>query len=547
MKKKKIDNNSKFLFMMSGFFVLLFAMIFASTELGKVTYSTACNGTALENNKYCCTVDSAWKTLQDNMSEGEATYACNTMFSAGFKNGYYYVDCEVQEDEEHVGKYVLSAYMYSGCTDMTDGNPSCRFASDLYQDDVVVGETSTTNISPVVYSNSKKDDYNFSAYGSPLFSYNNNTVSFTGTNAPGIYKYTMTYTNISDNSIKCSTTVQVTVTAGNTNPGTTPSEPEFTCPTGYDDNPNATMESECYLLTDPGYYVKTDFGQQEICPKGKYCVGGIKIYAGHTGGSVDCGRGYTTIDEGSARSRDCVMDCSGTKGAVDDKNRQPFTFTFYDIVTGDVARGACCAQNNGRLVNGDNCYVCRDGYRWSTDYSCCIKASECTSDNCVNYCDNSANGKYDNPTAEQVAKEQCGIGNYGIDQNASTGCFTYKCTCVAERNEYKTEALRDAAVLKANCKNGVNKWKAANGCYKYACKDAPEDPSSGSSSSSSSSSSKPSSGSSSKPSSSSVKPSSKPSDITVNPPTGPGLIIIVSILSVIMVAYSVWYFKKNQE
>ena len=459
MKKKKIDNNSKFLFMMSGFFVLLFAMVFASTELGKVTYSAnTCDG-HIEGD-YCCNAEDITRSLVSNVSYSEATNECSNL-TRGYVNGYYFTDCYVDEDENPLGTYNAVGVGYSGCVKMISNTASCSF-DGIMDSETVDLNSSTTFSTSVAFANSQRSDYNLTTSGGGnKFTYAGGIVTFAGSDTPGTYSYTITYTKKSDSSINCSETFYVTVRGGNTNTGTNPgnttSEPEFTCPNGYDANPNATQESECYLITNPGYYVRTEFGQQEICPKGKYCIGGIKIYAGNTGGAVDCGRGYTTIDVGSTRSRDCVMDCSGTKGAVDNKNRQPFTFTFSDIVYGAVARSACCSQNNGYMVDGEICYVCRTGYSWSTNHDCCVKTSECTSDNCVNYCDNSTNGRFNNQTtAEQEAKETCGINNYGISQNSTTECYSYTCTCVADRNEYKTEALRDAAILRANCKNGVN-------------------------------------------------------------------------------------------
>ena len=450
MKNKKIDNNSKFLFMMSGFFVLLLVISFASNSASKVTYSASCSGTIKSN--YCCGNGETY-TIAQNVYEQDARAMCAS-FSTGITTDTYYENCEVTSQGD--GYYKVTATRYKNCELL-----------------------------------------------------------------------------------------------------------EATCPTYYQ---YSSTNGKCYRSMTAGTYLASEsVSAASTCPKGYYCPGGT-IYNGESYNvsnyKVKCPEYKTTIGTGAKKSSDCVYDCSlGTRGSViSGKHYFELTFPGTDI-TGFV--NSCCSTNGG-TVKGNKCYVCESSnYVWSSDENCCVARPECTGSDCV--CDNSGNGKYDNTEAERVAKEECGVNNYGLNQN-SNGCFTYTCnktdlptTCDASKNEFKTEAERDAAIIK-NCKYGNRKWTADNGCYKYECDGAPSSSNSSSvkPSSSSASSIKPSSSSASsiKPSSSSassikpsssVKHSSNSQDIHHNPDTGSLLTYMVAVLGIIMVVYSLWYFKKNEE
>ena len=166
MKNKKMDNNSKFLFMMSGFFVILFALIFISTSTSKITYSAGACATGETNvGNYCCETSTKRTNLSSTggfNEDDDAMSACmiylrNNIIGADDSNcnviesatehyyNYNYVpyetweaavlaceaentsqpeDCETIIDVNPVYKYTITKqdgfYMKSNCTESYD-------------------------------------------------------------------------------------------------------------------------------------------------------------------------------------------------------------------------------------------------------------------------------------------------------------------------------------------------------------------------------------------------------------------------------------------
>ena len=459
MKKKKIDNNSKFLFMMSGFFVLLFAMIFVSTEFGKVTYSAYdCSTTESYLSGYCCTTTKANEEYYSTSLYASDTAAMNACYT--YKNatiGSTINDCEVVDK---TGLYRYNSELYSSEDDVwnrcnNNGDTECDYTSGVtgYSYKLNGNFWYITDCRRANTSNPSIDNFKLDTT-SLTFNWGN-AVPATLSASGGSGSYAFSAPTCTGFTV---TSAGVLSVDSSTMAGT------YNCRVFVEDNRSGVSINGVINITVRGY---------------NYCkVNSQHEYQWYTN------QKYTTVGVINKTQSEC---------------------------------------------NG-----CEAGYY--RNEGVCTPCTKCDGGACT--CDNSKNGKYTKEFAQQKASECGGTAEPGeFEPCYKVTCPPQENTCVAANKEYQTPEERD--VEAAKCRYGNRKWQAANGCYKYACEDAPADPSSGSSSSSSKSSSS--------SSSSSVKPSSKSSNITVNPPTGPGLIIIVSMLSVIMVAYSVWYFKKNQE
>ena len=430
MKKKKIDNNSKFLFMMSGFFVLLFSMIFVSTEIGKVTYSANSQGCKYLVGNSCCEEKQSKTSTSNYIGESVALANCRSQIAG---NNQIIDNCSAS----FVGnkyKYIYKESNSSSCIYALppEALSACQLAN--YSD---------CNIA------SCEDKYKYT--------YSTNKYS-------GTY-----YNNKSEAKAAC-------LSAGKTG-----------CEVS--DNPVTVYTYKYDLYT--GCEIKKTYSCVEIGNTETYklCSDGECIDNVTFPDKYSCQNFLTTSGEYN-------LGCDTFKDGAGNEYYYRIEFDFMNNGT-DVFKKQYC------LGNGSHCYSKAPEYNCSND-STFIGWVD-SEDDC-------------NAAADAIKAGEDVVG-YITPQ--------YDATCT-------TKTVKKYAC----CISG-----------KPSSSSSSSSPSSSKPSSSSSpSSSKPlSSAPSSRPASSSVKLSSKPPLPPDNPDTGLGLVAIVGMLGFVMVGYSIWYFKKNEE
>ena len=170
------------------------------------------------------------------------------------------------------------------------------------------------------------------------------------------------------------------------------------CPGSYGTSPSgSTAATQCYLTTSVGKFVETKNAAEKDCTDGKYCVGGVKVNYGSTGGSAECsaltapvvtGGTFTSVSPRSASSNCrytaptpqvptyCATKTSNTisySGTAWGTNIYSVTAKAGSIISNNNTKDATCSQcgkgtfsAGGTKTNCDNCPGVEKGWSVGT-------------------------------------------------------------------------------------------------------------------------------------------------------------------------------------
>ena len=141
------------------------------------------------------------------------------------------------------------------------------------------------------------------------------------------------------------------------------------CPANYGTSPAMSdAATDCYLTTTAKNFVATPNAAQTTCTVGGYCVGGVKVNYGSTGGRTPAARGYYVSTTGATTQTPCAAGTyTSTTGQTKCTDAAAGTYTTGCQITSNNT--ACtgtsvCATNKYSDACASVCISCNtaDGY-----------------------------------------------------------------------------------------------------------------------------------------------------------------------------------------
>ena len=167
------------------------------------------------------------------------------------------------------------------------------------------------------------------------------------------------------NGTTCSQCTGATYSAGGT--ATTCS----TCPSIYTDNTTSGKKAatECQVITDGGYYIAANNdAAQTTCTAGGYCVGGVKVNYGTTGGRTPAERGYYVSTTGATTQTPCAAGTyTSSTGQTKCTDAAAGTYTTGCQITSTntaCTGTAVCATNTYSNARASVCISCNTADRY---------------------------------------------------------------------------------------------------------------------------------------------------------------------------------------
>ncbi len=139
------------------------------------------------------------------------------------------------------------------------------------------------------------------------------------------------------------------------------------CPVAYPSSPALSSEiNACYLTTTPKNFVATANAAQTTCTAGGYCVGGVKVNYGSTGGRTPASKGYYVASTGATTQTPCAVGTyTATTGQTKCTDAVAGTYTTGCGSNNTACTGtAVCANNSYSAAKASSCTACNtaDGY-----------------------------------------------------------------------------------------------------------------------------------------------------------------------------------------
>ena len=141
------------------------------------------------------------------------------------------------------------------------------------------------------------------------------------------------------------------------------------CPANYGTSPAMSdAATDCYLTTTAKNFVATPNAAQTTCTVGGYCVGGVKVNYGSTGGRTPAAKGYYVSTTGATTQTPCAAGTyTSTTGQTKCTDAAAGTYTTGCQITSNNT--ACtgtsvCATNKYSNARASVCISCNtaDGY-----------------------------------------------------------------------------------------------------------------------------------------------------------------------------------------
>ena len=140
------------------------------------------------------------------------------------------------------------------------------------------------------------------------------------------------------------------------------------CPANYGTSPaQSTANTQCYLTTTAGKWVANKNAAQTSCTAGGFCVGGVKVNYGSTGGRTPADPGHYVSDDGATTQQDCAAG-TYTSVAGQTKCTESPAGTYTTGCTGSFSTActgtAVCAADHYSVAGTGYCVSCNttDGY-----------------------------------------------------------------------------------------------------------------------------------------------------------------------------------------
>ncbi|MBO8407664.1 MAG: hypothetical protein IAC77_04375, partial [Proteobacteria bacterium] len=141
------------------------------------------------------------------------------------------------------------------------------------------------------------------------------------------------------------------------------------CPANYGTSPAMSdAAADCYLTTTAKNFVATPNAAQTTCTPGGYCVGGVKVNYGSTGGRTPAAKGYYVSTTGATTQTPCAAGTyTSSTGQTKCTDAAAGTYTTGCQITSKNT--ACtgtsvCAKNTYSNARASVCISCNtaDGY-----------------------------------------------------------------------------------------------------------------------------------------------------------------------------------------
>ena len=141
------------------------------------------------------------------------------------------------------------------------------------------------------------------------------------------------------------------------------------CPANYGTSPAMSdAATDCYLTTTAKNFVATPNAAQTTCTAGGYCVGGVKVNYGSTGGRTPAARGYYVSTTGATTQTPCEAGTyTSSTGQTKCTDAAAGTYTTGCQITSNntaCTGTAVCATNKYSDARASVCISCNtaDGY-----------------------------------------------------------------------------------------------------------------------------------------------------------------------------------------
>ena len=141
------------------------------------------------------------------------------------------------------------------------------------------------------------------------------------------------------------------------------------CPANYGTSPAMSdAATDCYLTTTAKNFVATPNAAQTTCTAGGYCVGGVKVNYGSTGGRTPAAKGYYVSTTGATTQTPCAAGTyTSTTGQTKCTDAAAGTYTTGCQITSNntaCTGTAVCAKNTYSNARASVCIACNtaDGY-----------------------------------------------------------------------------------------------------------------------------------------------------------------------------------------
>ena len=147
------------------------------------------------------------------------------------------------------------------------------------------------------------------------------------------------------------------------------------CPANYGTSPaQSTANTQCYLTTTAGKWVATKNAAQTSCTAGGFCVGGVKVNYGSTGGRtlcvtgaysgagatacIACEDGTTTSGAGQSSCNAKCANATDSKGDEAVKTWAETTWNTNNTVSDLCVAVRCFGGDEGHYLDNGNCPRC---------------------------------------------------------------------------------------------------------------------------------------------------------------------------------------------
>ena len=201
------------------------------------------------------------------------------------------------------------------------------------------------------------------------------------------------------------------------------------CPANYGTSPaQSTANTQCYLTTTAGKWVATKNAAQTSCTAGGFCVGGVKVNYGSTGGRTPAAAGYYVSTTGATTQTACAAGTyTSTTGQTKCTDAVAGTYTTGCKITSNntaCTGTAVCATNTYSDARASVCIACNttNGYKnIGTD-----KSAHAGIASCKVYC---SDGEY-----VPVAGDGCvnvGVGYWGVGGTVAQNATLARNACAS--------------------------------------------------------------------------------------------------------------------
>ena len=201
------------------------------------------------------------------------------------------------------------------------------------------------------------------------------------------------------------------------------------CPANYGASPaQSTANTQCYLTTTAGKWVATKNAAQTSCTAGGFCVGGVKVNYGSTGGRTPAAAGYYVSATGATTQTACAAGTyTYTTGQTKCTDAVAGTYTTGCKITSNntaCTGTAVCATNTYSDARASVCIACNttNGYKnIGTD-----KSAHAGIASCKVYC---SDGEY-----VPVAGDGCvdvGVGYWGVGGGVAQNATLARNACAS--------------------------------------------------------------------------------------------------------------------